>query len=833
MPEPSPSRRLDLLICAGLVLLVLLAFEPVRHNAFVEFDDNQYLFENTHLRSGFTAESVAWAFTSGYAANWHPVTWLSHAADVAVFGLEPLGHHLHNVLLHALDTVLLFLVLRLMTSLRPANGSRALASAQPPAQPGSAWPAGAVWPGAFVALLFGLHPLHVESVAWAAERKDMLSALFFMLTLWAYAKYVSGGKVANIQQPTSNNQHPMRETADSASRTTHHASRWYGLCLLCFALGLMSKPMLVTLPFVLLLLDYWPLKRVSSFKFQVSSEKETSNIEHRTPNAERGESPVAHHAPRTTHRGDASPVSHPQSAIGSRQSAIPPLLEKVPFLLLSLASCVITYLVQQHGKSMTPDLPLAFRVANALASCVAYLGKLFWPADLAVLYPYPVTWPLWKPVAAGLILVLLSAFAWSQRSRRPWLLAGWLWYLVMLIPVIGLVQVGAQARADRYTYLPSIGIFIMLAWGADALTAGWRQRKLVLAGCGALIAVALAAVTRAQVNCWRDSVTLFAHAVAVTENNHTMHHSLGWALAKEGRLDEAAVHLRRSLELRPDPETTLDLADVLIRQKQFDAATPLLEKVLKAQPTNSMAFYNQGIILQLRKQFDAAASAYEQAVRFDPDNAKAFNNLGMLKAQQGSLEEAADCFRHSLRSAPDYAPAHRNLATILQLQGRIEDAVTHCRAALRLDPDDADTSWQLAGGLHALGRLREAAAQCRETLRLKPDHVPSLNDLAWILATAPDDSLRRPLEAIPLARRACELTGFQEAEFLDTLAAAHAGAGQFKEALETAQKALDLAKTSAAEDLARDIERRLELYQASKPYSESPAQNPSSIPGPR
>jgi protein O-mannosyl-transferase len=763
----SFTKRPSLLISLGLVFVVAIAFEPVRHNQFVEFDDNQYLLENTHIRDGFSTASVGWAFTSGYASNWHPLTWLSHMLDLEWFQLRPLGHHLHNLSLHALATVLLFLILQNMT--------------------------GARWRSAFVALLFGIHPLHVESVAWAAERKDVLSGVFWMLTIAAYVHYVRRGGV------------------------------WrYLLVMFCLALGLMAKPMLVSLPLVLLVLDFWPLKRVPGVRCQVSG------LRGQVPGADPGVVPEA--------SGSDLPLLHAmeeragvrrgssQRASGARceVSVCRLVAEKIPLFILVAVSCVVTFLVQQHGKSVALDLPFAIRLSNALNSCIAYLGKLIWPANLAVLYPYPTQWPLWKPVAAAVVLAVISVAAIRRRSRQPWFAAGWFWYLIALIPVIGLVQVGAQSMADRYTYLPSIGIFILIAWGAAALSLEWRYRKEILALSTAVAAVAMTLITRAQVNCWKDSITLFEHAVAVTQNNYTMHHSLGWALSKSNRLDEAIVHLDRSLQLRPDPETQLDMADVLIKRKQFTDALIHLRKVLNAQPTNAIAHYNLGIIAQAEGKPDEAISAYEAAVRLDPNHAGAFNNLGIVQASQGLIPEATGSFRQSLRLAPGKASTHRNLAMVLQVQERFGEAVEHYRAALQLEPNDAETSSSLAYALHAAGDLREAIRYDRYTLQLNPDHVRALNDLAWILATSTDDKIQNPEEAIARAQKASDLTGFKQPDILDTLAAAYASARRFDAAVQAAHTALQLAKAAGQEDLAREIESRMQLYQSSTPYLEPP-----------
>ncbi|MBN1516199.1 tetratricopeptide repeat protein [Candidatus Sumerlaeota bacterium] len=620
LPDAAARRWIIVIISAGLAALILIAFEPVRHNSFIAFDDNSYITANPHVQSGFTVDSIVWAFTSGHSSNWHPLTWLSHMLDAQLFGMNPLWHHWHNLALHLIATILLFLILHKMT--------------------------GAVWPCAFTAMVFGIHPLRVESVAWAAERKDVLSGVFWMLTLAAYYYYVKAGGVVR-----------------------------YLLVALCLALGLMAKPMLVSLPLILLLLDFWPLGRVREFIVDADE------------------------------KANAMPLRKL-------------IVEKIPLLLLVLISCVVTYLVQRHGKSTSPDLAMVYRVLNAMNSCTAYLGKVVYPVDLALLYPQPQHLPLWKPAASAVILVLITAFVIMQRFRRPYLAAGWFWYLIALAPVIGIVQVGAQSMADRYTYLPAIGLSMMAAWGAAELSARWRRQQAILSILCAGIALAMIMGTRAQLRYWTDSVTLFEHALAVTEDNYPMHHSLGFALAEQGRLDEAAKHFVQALKIWPEAKLDVELANLMIKQKKYDDALDLLRDVIKEEPDNSLAYYNMGIAYQLQEKFGAAAAAYEQAVRLDRNNAKAFNNLGVLKAQQGLIDEAAECFRECLRGAPYNATAHRQLASMLLMQGRNDEAAAQCRAALKINPRDAEANFFLAYALRMTGKPDEAAEYARKAVEL-------------------------------------------------------------------------------------------------------------------
>jgi hypothetical protein len=471
--ETSPPKTtrgwLAPLVCLGLALAVLVVFLPATRHEFVNYDDLEYVTQNGHVQAGLMWESVAWALSSTQASNWHPLTWLSHMLDCQLYGLKAGGHHLTNLLLHAVNTLLLFLVLRQMT--------------------------GATWRSAFVAALFGLHPLHVESVAWVAERKDVSSTLFWMLTLWTYALYVARGEgggargeggASNLRSA----QHATQITRPS-SGLTQSATLHYSLALVCFALGLMAKPMLVTLPFVLLLLDYWPLGRL---------QRSTSNAQ----------LPMIRRL----------------------------IYEKLPFFALALASSLVTFVVQRKGGAVSSltTLSVGARIANAAVSYARYLGKTFWPDNLSVLYPHPGHWLVWQVAGAGLLLAGGTAGALALRRRRPYLPVGWLWYVGTLVPVIGLVQVGIQSMADRYMYVPAIGVFIMLAWGLWDLTAGWRGQRVALATGGAVALACCGAVTRSQVGYWTNSETLFRRAVQVTKKNYLAYNNLGYYLSGQGRV---------------------------------------------------------------------------------------------------------------------------------------------------------------------------------------------------------------------------------------------------------------------------------------------------------
>lgn len=451
------QHRLERLVCLLLIVATLAVFQQLPEYDFVNIDDYYYVTENVHVTRGLTREGIIWAFTTLHANNWHPLTWLSHMLDCQLFGLKPGMHHLTNLLLHMANSTLLLLVLKRMT--------------------------GALWRSAFAAALFALHPLHVESVAWVAERKDVLSTLFWLLTVWGYAGYV---------------EYPGRNR--------------YLLVLLFFALGLMAKPMLVTLPFILLLLDYWPLGRV---KLWESREGGSGGIQ--------------------------------------RSSALHLVREKIPFFALTLASGIVTVVAQYKGGAVRSLnlLPLDVRIANALVSYVGYIGKMIWPQHLAIFYPHPGALPTWQVVGAGLLLLSLSIILLRAAGRFPYLGVGWLWYLGTLVPVIGLVQVGDQAMADRYTYVPLIGLFVLIAWGIPDLMARWRYRQIALTISAVIVVFCCTVSTWSHVKHWRNGTALFTHAVNVTADNALAHDGLGFALARQGRLDEAIAHYSEALRIKP------------------------------------------------------------------------------------------------------------------------------------------------------------------------------------------------------------------------------------------------------------------------------------------
>ncbi len=649
---PQVGNRCSVLAVCGLLLLaVITVFGQTARYGFVNFDDDLYVYENRHVQAGLTGAGIAWAFSRSHASNWHPLTWLSLMADAqelrpveGPLQLARLAAKMHtiNVVLHAMNAVILFLVLMEMTA--------------------------SVWPSAFVAALFAVHPLHVESVAWISERKDVLSGLFFMLTLAAYLGY---------------------------ARRPFSLFR-YLLVTALLALGLMAKPMLVTLPCVFLLLDYWPLRRAGSGERGAGSGEQvvkegwhafTSTMGTWCPTAGR-------------HVGGRAPCTHDRGAEGrdnawARRRPWRLIVEKLPWLALAALSCVVTYWAQQQV-AVVPfqRLPLGPRVANALVSCVAYLGQLFFPTGLAVLYPHPQdALPLWKIVGAGLLLAGISLAVLACRRKCPYLLVGWLWFLGTLVPVSGLVQVGAQAMADRYSYLAHIGLYIALAWTAMHVSRSWRHSGWA---CGLSAAAALAALMGCawqQTGYWRDSETLWRHTLDCTSRNAAAHDGLGLVLASYGRVDEAIAQYRKALEI---------------------------------EPGYAVAHTNLGLALARRGQVDAAIAQYQEAVRLKPGLADARNNLGAALAGRGELNAAIAQYGKALEINPDYPEAHNNLAAALAARGQIDAAITHYRKALEIKPGYASAHYNLGVVLAGHGRPAEALDHFQKALAL----ATAKNDVA-------------------------------------------------------------------------------------------------------
>ncbi|NTW57717.1 MAG: tetratricopeptide repeat protein [Nitrospirae bacterium] len=592
-----------------LVLATCAVYWQVGNHQFVNLDDAKYILENPRVRAGLTGDGLIWAFTSTYASNWHPLTWLSHMLDVQLFGLNPGAHHLVNLLFHAVNTVLLFLLLVRMT--------------------------GASWQSMIVAALFALHPLHVESVAWVAERKDVLSAFFWMLTLLLYAWYVR-------------RQGRMR----------------YLLTLCSFALGLLSKPMLVTLPLVLLLLDYWPLGRLQF--------GETGTLARQDP---------AH--------------------AGQRHLTWRLLWEKTPFFALAAVSSIVTLHAQQKAVASVEFVPVVFRVINALWSYVLYLGKMLWPLNLAAMYPLSTTLTMTQGLSAGLLIAGISLFVMRSAKRHPYLFVGWLWYLITLVPVIGLVQVGRQAMADRYTYLPLIGPFMMLAWGMGAVAGEIRFRRIAISSAGGLMLVALVILTWFQIRTWKDSFTLFNHAIEAVDRNYIAHETMGRMLTGTGRLDEAQHHYATALRIAPNDERSLiGMGNVLIEQGKIDEGIYYTQMALRLRPNSHYGHFNMGYALLKQGREQDALDQYAEGLRSDPENAGIHHIVGVILGAQGKLNESIEHFQKALRIQPDNADAHYGLGIALMRRGNVDESSGHFAEALRLKPDFPEARLSLDQAMH-------------------------------------------------------------------------------------------------------------------------------------
>lgn len=628
-----------------LAVIVWIAFGQALGHEFVGYDDPRYVVQNPWVTNGLTLGGIQWAFTHVHATNWHPLTTISHMLDCQVYGLQPWGHHLTNILLHAAAAILLFLALRELT--------------------------GNLWPSLFVAAVFAVHPLRVESVVWVSERKDVLSGVFFMLTLWAYTRYARG---------------------------KGSPSFWYIALVVLFALGLMCKPTLVTLPFVLLLLDYWPLGRT-----QQSSSRARANM-----------------ASQERQRRDTWPWL---------------VVEKLPLFALSAASCVATLLAQKQALDASLKPPLGERIGNALVSYAIYLGQMIWPAHLAVLYPYPEgNLKVSHVILALLLLLIISTGFFLWRRKYPFLLTGWLWYLGMLVPMIGIVQVGSQVRADRYTYLPQIGLYLLVAWGAMELFHQWRRSRVILAGAGFLIITALITRSYFQTSFWQDTETLWKHATATTSNNYIATTNLAEALFQSGRFDEAIAECQKALKIKPDfVAAHNDLGAALVENQRggdgarrqngaVDEAIVHYRRALQIKPDFAQAHSNLGTALLLKGQVDEAIAHYQKALEIDPNFAEARYSLGNAFLAEGEYSESIADYEAAVRIRPDYFEAHYNLGRVLAAIGKTGEALKEFNEALRINANSAKVHCALGSLLGRMGHREEAVMHLAEALRLKPDY---------------------------------------------------------------------------------------------------------------
>jgi tetratricopeptide (TPR) repeat protein len=624
----GPSRTLNKsLFYLLLAITIITVYWPLKDNHFINFDDDLYVYENENVKKGLTVEGIQWAFRFNDKGYWHPLTWLSHMTDCELFGLDPARHHFHSLMIHLANALLLFLILYRIT--------------------------GRFYRSAFVAALFAVHPLNVDSVAWLAERKNLLSTFWGMISLLLYGRYV--------ERPN-----PAR----------------YTLTLISFALGLMAKPMLVTLPFVFLLLDFWPFKRMRYFP-QQGREFETAEAE--------------------------------KTAL--QQTAISKLIvEKMPFFALSLGAVWLSILSNQHINTMVAadTVPMTLRIGNALVSYIGYIGKMIWPFHLAVYYPFPEAIQLWQVMGMVVLLIAVTGLFICGLNRRPYLAVGWFWYLGTLVPVIGILQNGLwPAMADRWAYVPMIGLFIIISWGLPDIAVKWRYRKPALIILAISIIAFFSITTRIQLQHWRNSTTLFEHALAVTKNNYVAQNNLGNAHAKEGNLPKAINHYRESIRLKPD---------------------------------HAKAYNNLGIALAKQGKVKDAIRHYSEALRLNSGYAQAYNNLGVALTEQGQVDEAIQSYNRALELKPDYAEAHNNLGVALKKQGQIPEAAKHYYKALRLDPKYAAPHYNLGLAFFQFGKVKKSIYHFRRALQINPAY----RDAQKSLKTARKVQNRSKVEKLPI-----------------------------------------------------------------------------------
>lgn len=621
-------------LCLFLSLAIVTAYWPVTHADFINYDDTDYVAANSYVQSGLNWKNIRWAFTSNHASNWHPLTWLSHMLDVSLFGSGATGPHCVNLLLHVGNSILLFALLRRMTD--------------------------TLWSSYIVALLFALHPLHVESVAWVAERKDVLSTCFGLATLLAYTRYVSAKQQPGAKSP-----------------------RWYALVLLFFALGLMSKPMLVTLPCVMLLLDVWPLRRLDLCRL-------TANVR---PN------------------------------LGL-------LLEKSPLLLLSAISCGLTTWAQQNAIQSLEYLPLSDRIANSVVAYSRYLIKMIYPMNLGLPYLHPGQWPLLYVTSATIAIIGISLLVLTTLRKHPYLFVGWAWFLGTLIPVIGLVQVGAQSIADRYTYFPLIGIFIAIVWAMAPITKQCLPRKII-AGTAILVVGTCGILTHRQAGYWHNSISLFQHSAEVTEGNFIALGNVGGAFFQNGKYNEAMDYYQRSHQINPCyPEAVNSIGAVLTAQGKEAEAVEWFRKALELQPSHADALFNFGNAMAKQGNTPEAVRYFSSALKIRPDNFEAHNNLGNALLKLGRIDDAIVSYQAALEYKSDAALIRKNLGEMFAAKGRLDDAIAQYRQALQ-QTNDAGTHYSLGLTLAVQGKWTEAIQHYEATLNLSPDNAEAHYNLGY------------------------------------------------------------------------------------------------------
>ncbi|MGA2680053.1 MAG: tetratricopeptide repeat protein [Sedimentisphaerales bacterium] len=691
----SSQKHIVFVVIVALVIATLVAYEPIRHNGFVNYDDNGYIVYNNEVQSGITWESLGQAFTKPHLYMWHPLTTISHMLDYEIFGLNPQGHHLVSVAIHIVNALLLFWVLNNLT--------------------------GTIWPGAFVAAVFALHPLQAESVAWAAERKTVISGLFWLLTMAAYIHYA--------RKPGFGR---------------------YLIVLVVFGLCIMTKPTVITLPLVLLLLDYWPLDRI-----------------------------------RWGHQHNDKTRSRPyQKSIGWLTA------EKIPLLAISAILGVLTFITQKSGQVVISldRIPLDHRIANAFVSYVKYISKLVWPSDLAVFYPLShLNLFNTTTVICAFIFILISAISIYIGRRKKYIAVGWLWFAGTLVPMIGLVQAGGQAMANRYMYLSMLGLLIIIALAGKELIATQPRLKIIAVVMSVILLSCLLVLTRMQVQHWRNSITLFEYTLSVTKDNASAENSYGCALFNEDRISEAERHFGNALRIDPGFDPALpNLARTYMKEGKYNEAIPVYEELIKRNYKNAELYYNLAMAFGMQEKYNDSIKYFNKSLELNPSDPDTHKQLGITLLAAGKTDEAIGQFNESLRIKADQSVVYENLGTAYGQLGKYEPAVQNWTRAIELNPDNID----------------------------------ALDKAGWFLAVRGKVSAEKANQAIAYAQRVCELTKYTVPAHLDTLGAAYAAAGRFAEAKATAEKALKLSRETGQGDLADAIENRIKLYEAGQPYRE-------------
>jgi len=699
----NAARWLGVILAAA----TLAVYAQVVRYDFVNWDDPEYVVQNPVVSGGLSLKGVAWAFTHRHGATWHPATSLSHMLDCQLWGLWAGGHHLTSVLLHVCATLLLLGMLCALT--------------------------GEAAPSAFVAGVFALHPLRAESVAWVSERKDVLAAVLWIGTLWLYARW-----------------------------TARPSARRYGALVVAFILALMAKPMVVTLPLVLLLVDVWPLGRRVSLRQRI--------------------------------------------------------VEKLPLAALAAASSLVTFVAQERagGVASLAKVGVADRLANATVAYAWYVRKTVWPSDLAVFYPLRLPIPAWAVALSGLFVAGVTALAWRARRTRPWVFVGWLWYLVALLPVLGLLRVGKQAVADRYSYIPGVGLSLIVAWSGLELVRRRPSLKPVVGVMATVVLVALAAASWVQVGYWRNSTTLYEHALAVTEDNYVAHTNLGTALLAENRVQDALWHYREALRIDPEAaQAHANLGVALAASGDQAAAVASLQRALELDDRDASTHVQLADLLARRGRLAEAVAHYRAAAALEPDSAFVQNNLGFLLAAQGNLGEAVDHYAAALRADPNLAAAHNNAGLALESLGQRDEALRHYSRAVELAPADVQNRLNYARALARSGRRSDAIGELRAALGRQPGWPPAEQDLIRLLAADAEPAPR--LEAVALAEQLVQRTATPDAELLSTLAVAYEGAARFADALGAWSDALAAARSAGRTDLLPGLEAAVAACRARLP----------------